>query len=259
MRRILLVFCLLAWFCPESISQEKEEASKEKMSAYELISSYYKQNFAPFAKGNGFVGLAFSLQDENLTNTQRLFDQVVVGSQLDYRLTFKGGYFIADYVMVGANFSYQRDRFTGSLIDQNSDTVQRNTVLSQGLFLPNLKIYYPLTKNERLSFYNQIGLGFGGGNELTRDTKGLDQINKTYTESFFFSVGISPGVTFFAIENFAFELELNNLVGYELESSKTTINETQEAKQVTHNVSFQVNLFSLRFGLAYYIRAKRKK
>ncbi len=90
-----------------------QESESGKPTPYDLISSYYQEDFDPFKKGNGFVGLAFSLQDRSLENTQRLLDRVIDGSSLNYDLLFKGGYFIGDYVMGGLNFNIQNDKFTG--------------------------------------------------------------------------------------------------------------------------------------------------
>lgn len=245
----LLIFGLL--ISSLSIAQEKSDP-------YELMSKYYEEDFNPFAKGNWYVGFAFSLQDQKLQNQQRLFDKVLEGQDLNYDLTFKGGYLLKDYFMVGGNFIYSRDKFTGTTV-QESDTIQKENIKSIGTIAPTIKTYFPLTKNKRLSFFNEIGLGFGFGNSVTRDTKNQDEINKTYTDEFTFTAGISPGITFFAIENFAFEVQLNNLIGYELQVSDKITNDSEESKVTTNNVNFNIDLLSLNLGLAYYFGAKKSK
>lgn len=202
------------------------------------------------------MGFAFSLQDQKLQNQSRLFDKVLDGQDLNYDLTFKGGYFLSDYFMVGGNLIYNRDKFTGTIV-QESDTIKRENISSIGTVAQTIKTYFPLTKNNRLSFFNELGLGFGFGNTVTRDTKNQDEINKSYTNEFAFTAGISPGIAFFAIENFAFEVQLNNLIGYELQVSKKTTDEMEESKVTTHNVNFNIDLLSLNLGLAYYFGAKK--
>lgn len=160
--------------------------------------------------------------------------------------------------MVGGNFIYTRDKFVGTTV-QEGDTIQRNSIKSIGTIAPAIKTYFPLTKNKRLSFFNELGFGLGFGNTVTRDIKNQDEIQKAYTKEFKFSIGISPGITFFAIENFAFEVQLNNLIGYELQVSNKTINETEESKVTTHTVNFNIDLLSLNLGLAYYFGAKKTK
>ena len=254
---LFFIAVLVALSTVKLLAQEKSK-SDEKQDPYELMSKYYEEDFNPFAKGNWYVGFAFSLQDRKLQNQARLFDKVLDGQDLNYDLTFKGGYLLRDYFMVGGNFIYSRDKFTGLTV-QESDTIQKESIKSIGTIAPTFKTYFPLTKNNRLSFFNELGLGFGFGNTVTRDTKNLDEINKTYTDEFAFTAGISPGITFFAIENFAFEVQLNNLIGYELQVSNKTTNESEESKVTTHNVNFNIDLLSLNLGLAYYFGAKKGK
>lgn len=249
MRYPLILFMLL--ISPALWAQDNDTTSAK--SPYELISGFYNSgNFHPFKKGNGYVGLAFTVEDRQLQNTQRIFDKVTDGQNTDYEITFKGGYFLWDYVQVGMNVIYGRNKFEGQLIDQNSDSVSRSSIYSGGSFVPYLKIYFPVSKNERLSFFLENGAGFGFGSELQRDTRQTDQITKRYTDEFVFSLGLSPGITFFAIENFAFEIQLNNLLGYEYARKSTTTNEIEESVTVTNNVNFRIDLLSLRLGLAYY-------
>ena len=197
------------------VAQDTQDEEPSR-GAYELMTRYYNDKFTPFAKGNWYVGFAFSLTDQSLENQSRLLYRVVDGGQFDYSLTFKGGHFIGEHFMVGLAFEYSREKFVGAVI-QESDTVQTNFVSSMGVIIPSIKSYFSLTKNNRLSFFNEIGMGFGFGSTVSRDIKNQDEINKSYQESFLFSLGISPGITFFAIENFAFEIQLNNLIGYQLE------------------------------------------
>jgi hypothetical protein len=249
------IIALLLVISPVICAQETD--STKKVSPYELISGFYNGgDFHPFLKGNGYVGLAFTVEDKQLTNTQRLFDKVTDGQNTSYEITFKGGYFLWDYVQVGMNVIYGRDKFEGQLIDQNSDSVSRASIFTGGSFVPYLKIYFPVSKNERLSFFLENGVGFGFGNTLQRDTRNTDQITKRYTEEFLFTLGISPGITFFAIENFAFEVQLNNLLGYEYARKNTTTDEIEESTTVTNNVNFRIELLSLRLGLAYYFNKK---
>lgn len=249
---ITLAFCSL-------LGHAQKSKSDSTLTPYDLISRYYNgDEFHPFSKGNGYIGLAFTVEDQRLQNTQRLFDKVIDGSTTDYEITFKGGYFLWDYVQTGMNIVYSREKFTGQLIDSNSDTLRRESIASGGIFVPYLKIYFPVSKNERLSFFLENGVGLGFSNRLQRDTKQLDLVTKTSTDEFIFSLGISPGITFFAIENFAFEVQLNNLLGYELRKKTSIKDETEESSTVTNNVNFRIDLLSLRLGLAYYFNKIQK-
>ncbi|MEM9326816.1 MAG: hypothetical protein AAGA85_14215 [Bacteroidota bacterium] len=255
--RTRLPILLALWMASLLVVHAQE--AKQEVSPYDLISKYYQEDFNPFRKGNGYLGFAFSLRDRNLQNTQRLFDRVVKGDEFNYDLTLKGGYFIGDYVVAGVNVNYERDEFEGTLVDSNSDTLFRQSISSGGLVTPNIKAYFPLVPTERLSFSTEIGLGFGGGNTLRTDTRNVDEITRTYVEDFVFSAGLSPGIVFFAIENFAFEVEINNLIGYRYTNSTTSINNVEDSQTNANEVSFQIDLLSLRLGLAYYFKGKNAR
>ena len=259
MKRIILCLSgLLLILLIIPIRSFAQEAETEQKDPYDLMSEYYEEDFNPFAKGGWYVGFAFSLEDKKLQNQARLLDKVLDGEDLNYDLTFKTGYFLNDYTIVGGNLIYNREKFVGTIV-QDSDTIQRERIKSIGTIAPSLKTYFPLTKNNRLSFFNEIGMGLGFGKSLARDTRKLDEVNKTYTDEFTFTAGLSPGITFFAIENFAFEVQLNNLIGYELQISNKDTNAIEESKVTTPNVNFNINLLSLNLGLAYYFRSKKSK
>lgn len=235
-----------------------QQSDSVKYSAYNLMTEYYNTNFYPFEKKNIYVGFAFSLIDEKAQNEQTLFSKTLDGSDINYSITFKGGYFLNDYFMTGLNLIYEREEFDGSVLIEG-DTIARKRVNRIANVVPVIKSYFPLTENHRFSFFNELGIGFGFGKGVSRDTKNTDEITKVNSEEFIFNAGISPGVIFFAIENFSFEIQLNNLIGYTYKQRRSTTNDMEETKVVTNNVNFNVNLLSLRLGLAYYFGTKKQR
>ncbi|WP_167611070.1 hypothetical protein [Maribellus sediminis] len=232
-------------------AQEDSLRIDEKVTPYDLLSSYYSSNFHPFQKGNFYVGLAFSITDKKLTNTNYLIQQVVDGERLDYDILLKGGYYTGDYGMVILNVNYYQDHFEGTIF-QDPDTAQSKTLKRGFAIRPGFRSSVPLTRTERLSFFTEIGFSLGGSSALTRNTKNIDEVQKIYKNEFDFGVGLSPGITFFAMENFAFEVQLNNVLGYKLNVAKSSTDDGPESKQVRQNVDFNINLLSLELGLAYY-------
>jgi len=229
---------------------------KEKMSPSELMFQYYDDTFKPFEKKNWYVGLTFNIQDGSLKSTDNLIglEQVLEADEFNYNITLKGGYFFSDYHMVGLGFSHGRDKSTGfGLI--LLDTLQAESISRVNDFIPYIRTYYPLSKNHRINFFNElkIKLGFGDG-ESTRNENGV-QTEIANQESFTLGIGFSPGITFYAIESFAFEVQLD-VLGYEYYTTTTTDQSGKETTYQTHNVNFTLNLLSLNFGLSYYFGAK---
>lgn len=233
----------------------QEGNAKENYTAYDLMSKYYNENFKPFKKRNIYLGLAFSLEDLKQENTSGLIQNVIDGKNFDYNILLKGGYYFSNYAMAGLNFAYTQHKFDGTVY-RDPDTLQSNSITREYDFTPNFRTSIPLTRNERLSFFVEIGLGFGYGTGLVVNTKNLDEIERKYSESFHFRAGISPGITFFAMESFAFEVQLN-VLGYDLRATRLTQDDGPESKEVEQKIDANIDLLSLQLGLAYYFGSKK--
>ncbi len=253
--RLISLILVLVTFDLAALAQS--DSISHKYKPYELLSSYYSNDFEPFKKSNIYVGLAMSLQNEKLENSTNLLRTVLNGNQQNYEILLKGGYFINDYAMAGIKFSYHQKKFVGTIY-QSPDTLQSNVITRGFTVTPNFRSSVPLTPNERLSFFTEIGVSYGRSNTLKRDIYYLDTVNKTYVTHHTFNLGISPGLTFFAMENFAFEVQLN-VLGYTLDMEKKQVDEEAPSKHVSHNVNFSISLLTMDLGLSYYFGARKHK
>jgi hypothetical protein len=252
----LKVIFIILFLIPLCLASQKQETPTDKSTPYELMSSYYAKDFRPFKKHSFYTGLALSLSDRSLNNVDQLVQNVIDGNDLSYQIIFKGGFYTGDYAMVGLDFEYKEEKFEGTVFRQ-PDTLLSNSISRLYSITPNVRSTVPLTANERLSFFTILGVSVGLGNSLTRNTKNLDEIEKVYTDDFKLRVGISPGVTFFAIENFALEVQLD-VLGYELKVRKSEINGVEQSKDVRNNVDFNIDVLSIKLGLAYYFKPIKK-
>lgn len=254
MKKIFFIVCFLTPSLFGTLIAQEKEATKE-YTPYELLSSYYNNEFRPFKKRNVYLGLAFNLEDRSQTNVTNILETIIQGNRDNFDLTLKGGYYTGDYGMVGLNLSIYQQKFSGDLF-QDPDTLQSNTISRGYAFTPNFRSSVPLTDNNRLSFFTELGVRFGFGNSLQRSIRNVDQVEKTYSSDFDFRVGISPGITFFVMESFAFEIQLD-VLGYELQVKNKSVNDGVPSKDVRQNVDFQIDLLSLQLGLAYNFGSKK--
>lgn len=232
---------------------QENVAGSDNKTPYDLMSSYYTDRFKPFKKKNWYVGLAFALNDKQSTNAPGLLQTTLEGADLDYKLLFKGGYYFSDYGMAGLNFSYYEKKFTGTKF-QDPDTIQSSSISRGYRFTPNIRASLPLTSNERLSFYVGLGLNFGYESAVKRDTKNIDEITKSYSTAYNLGFGVTPGLTFFAMENFALEIGLN-IFSYNLSINDVQRNGVDESRIINQDLNLSINLLTLELGLAYYIGA----
>ncbi|MCY1721653.1 hypothetical protein OU798_14960 [Prolixibacteraceae bacterium Z1-6] len=252
----LLLFLFIIIFPTGLKAQITDSIAERNFTPYDLMSNYYSEKFRPFAKKNMYLGLDFSVSDKQMTNTDYLFQKVLDGQRLGFDISLRGGYFTGDYGMLGAGFDYSQTEFNGSIL-RDSDTLQSNSMTRGCAITPFFRSSVSLTPNERLSFYTRLGITFGISNTLKRDVKDLDIVNKSYSTDYYFRAGVSPGITFFAMENFAFEVQLN-VLGYELKVTDKTVNDIENSRLVRQNVDFNIDILSLDLGLAYYFGAGKK-
>ena len=243
-----LLFCVCFCLGSKVVGQEKNE--NKDYTPYELLSSYYNsEEFKPFKKKTWYAGLAFSWEDKESENNQQLLQKVLDGTNNNYSILVKGGYYTQDYNMIGLKFNYYQESFVGSVL-RDSDSIQSNSLKRGYVFTPNLRSSIPLTENERFSFFVELNVMGGFETTLVRNTKNIDEVSKTYGKNYLFGAAIAPGITFFAMENFAFEVQLN-VLEYRLRVSDTTINGEEQARVVQNKLGLNIDLLSMNLGLAY--------
>lgn len=252
MKTILTTLVLVLTLSFSNMFAQEIKTDQEKApTSIVMIGDYYNEDFKPFAKGNWFTKIAFSLSDKNLENVSRLLDEVEDGQDQSLNLSLSAGHFIKDYFMVGAKFGYQESKFVGSVINLDSDKIFVESIKRGGSIEPFVRIAMPLSKNHRLSFYNDIGVSFGYGKGLTRNTENNDEIDKEYSTQYSIAAGISPGITFFAVENFAIEAGAN-IIGYRFNVLESTNGEGVNSRKLEHDVNFRLNILSLNIGATYF-------
>lgn len=248
-RKITVFLILASVFFGGKVMGQQKKVNKE-YTPYELLSSYYNSSeFKPFKKNTWYTGLAFSWEDKESENNQQLFQKILSGNNNDYSISVKGGYYTQDYNMIGLKFNYYQEAFNGKVL-RDSDSIQSNALTRGYVITPNLRSSIPLTKNERFSFFVELNVMGGLETSLVRNTKNIDEVSKTYGKNYLFGAAIAPGITFFAMENFAFEVQLN-VLEYRLKVSDTTIDGEEQTRVVQNKLGLNIDLLSLNLGLAY--------
>jgi len=186
-----LLFCLTVFVLSTQWSFAQK---KEKMSPSELMFEYYDDEFRPFSKDKWFIALSFSLEDQNLQSGNKYigFDRIIEGSEFNYEIKVKGGYSIGKSNFVGLGITHGREESKGKGIII-LDTINSQSVTNRNTFSPFLRTYYPLSKNRRLSFFNEIKMDFGFANTDIEKFENSEQTELETEESFLFGIGISPG------------------------------------------------------------------
>lgn len=225
-------------------------------SSEDILINYYDQDFKPYKNGVWYLAMTLSLSDQSLKNSRLgLFDDVIEGDNSDWTLDFTTGRYISDYFLVGINIGMQQATFEGTLNGSLGIPFRRKNQSDLFTVGAYIRTSIPLTKNSRLSFYNDLGFGLGfGENKLEENRGGNSSVSKA--DIFKFGVGINPGITYFAVNNVAFEAGVN-LIGYEYAREKGQNADGEDTFNESHNVNFSVSLLSINMGISYFFGTKR--
>ena len=251
MKRTFLFLAILLLLCSSLVAQDDNPQSSE-----DILINYYANGFEPYKSGVWYLAMAMSLNDQNLRNsTLGLFDDVIQGRDASWSLDLTTGRYISDYFLVGLTIGYEQTKFDGTLSGSLGIPFERKRKDQLFTIGPFIRTSIPLTSNKRLSFYNDLGFGLSFGESTTDEIRG-GNMETSKSDLFRLGVGINPGITYFAVNNFAFEAGLN-LIGYNYSRQKGTDANGEESFNESHSVNFSVNLLSISMGVAYFFGTKK--
>lgn len=208
-------------------------------------------------KGQWIAGVSVSYSQSNQNKYQFLILEGVSGDTYNFKITPSAAYAIANDMAIGLKFSYARslsklenaDIVLGSESSYAADHVYS---LSQNyystIFFRN---YFSIGHSKRFGFFNEIQCQLGGGQ--SKITRGVgEDLTGAYETNFSLNVGIVPGLCLF-LNNYS-ALEVNvGVLGFSYKHTKTINDRIYVAHRKSKSANFRINLFSITFGVAFYI------
>jgi hypothetical protein len=166
-------------------------------------------------------------------------------------------YMIADNMGLGGRFSYGR-----SLMKINSADINLNDDMNfaigdlyslshsySGMIV--LRNYISIGDNMRFGLFNETQLVVGGSQSKLASGTG-ESLSGTYETGFTLGLNIAPGITAFLNDFIAVEVNVG-ILGVQYTSTHQITDQIYEGNTHTTSANFQINLFSLGLGLAFYI------
>jgi len=254
--KFILLIMLLGFGTLTGFGQDNTESNDLRS----LMLTYYDEDFKPFKKRNWYTSFEMALKKEDLINEPQILENVIDGHSSNYEIGLSTGYYFNDNYAAGIGFHFAQSKFNGDVIGSTllsrNDTINKNSQTDHYSISPRLRSSIPLTANKRLNVFIDLGFSLGWGNTVTRDFSTNGNISKSYAENFSLGAGISPGVTFFAMQNFAIELGLS-LIGYNYNRSNVTRDDLPESTDVKQGIDFNLSLLRLDVALTYYFISKK--
>lgn len=228
---------------PQSYAQEKFARGLQRVS------------FVP--KGQWITGVSVNYTQSNQDNYQFLIAEKITGDTYSFKVSPMLMYCFADNVAAGAKFGYRRSRAmveNGSIILDSSTSYDADnlfTISSNFYGTACLRNYLSFGTSMRFGLFNELQLELSGGqSKISNGTN--ENLTGTFERNFGLNVGLSPGLIMFLSNYSALEVNVG-VLGFGYTHTKAITDQVSVSKRNSKHANFKVNLFSISFGVAFYL------
>lgn len=208
-------------------------------------------------KGQWITGISVGYSQSNQDNYQFLVIENLNGDTYSFKISPMLLFAFQDNLAAGARFAYDRQQ---TRLDKGSVKIDSETNLD----IDNLysisqnytataafRNYISFGKSTRFGMFNEVQLALGGGQSKLTSGMGAD-FTGTYQRNFNLDIGLAPGLVMFLNNYSAIEVNVG-VLGFSYHDTKSTTDQIYVARQKTQFANFKVNLFSIMFGVAFYL------
>ncbi len=243
LRCLFAVFAVCLVACLPAAAQEHFHRSLEQVS------------FVPKGAWIGGVSVSYSQSDQD--NYQFLVFESINGDTYQFKVSPTVLFSFRDNLAAGGRFSYSRKRTrlnTADIVldsetDYNIDNLYSISQSYHGTAL--FRSYFSLGRSTRFGMFAEVQLELGGGQSKLCNGSGND-LTGTYSRNFSLNVGLAPGMCVF-LNNYS-ALEVNvGVLGFGYNHTHAITDQIYVANMNTNHANFKINLFSITFGVMFYI------
>lgn len=212
-------------------------------------------SFVP--KGQWITGVSVSYSQSNQDNYQFLIVENLNGDTYSFKVSPMLFYCFNDNLAAGGRFAYNRQRthLNSANIKLDSETDYdidnlfsiSHTYSVTGAF----RNYISFGSNTRFGLFNEVQLQLAGGESKLCNGSG-DDLTGTFERTYSVSVGLAPGMIMFLNNYTALEVNVG-VLGFSYSTTKSTTDRIYVAHRHTGQANFRINLFSITFGVAFYL------
>ncbi len=239
----------------DSIGTDTAATVAPKVELQQFRHEITHRSFIP--KGQWITGVSVSYSQSDQDNYQFFIVENLNGDTYTFKVSPMLLFAFRDDMAAGGRFAYSRSRTRLKSADVVLDpetgyNVDHLFSISHSYAMTGaFRMYLSLGDNTRFGLFNELQLEIGGGQSKIANGMGRD-LTGTYERHFDFSVGLAPGVVVFLNNYSAIEVNVG-VLGYNYSSTKSTTDQIYVAHRHMRNANFKINLFSIMFGVAFYI------
>lgn len=166
-------------------------------------------------------------------------------------------YAISDNMGLGVRFAYGRNKLhvnsaNLSIADIDVNVKDYYTLSHDFTGMVVYRNYIPIGSSKRFALFNEAQLAVGVGQAKLINGRETNNIVGTFEESLSVKLGLNPGLIAFVNDHLAVEVNVG-MLGLQYSSVDQIHNQVYKGNRETTQINFKVNIFSIGFGLAYYL------
>lgn len=208
-------------------------------------------------KGQWITGVSVSFSQSSQDNYQFLIVEDISGDAYTFKVSPMLMYCFKDDMCAGGKMAYSRTRTrldqARVVIDSETDYSMDNLYqISQNYSaMACFRNYFSLGRSRRFGIFNEVQLQVGGGESKLINGRGQD-LTGTFERSWDINVGLAPGLIMFLNNYSAIEVNVG-VLGFNYSHTKATTDQIYLASRHSKQANFKINLFSITFGVAFYL------
>lgn len=208
-------------------------------------------------KGQWAAGVSVSYSQTTQNDYTFFILEHLNGDTYNFKLSPMVVYFVKNDLGLGGRFAYSRsltklesaDFVLDSETSYNVENLYRLSHDYSAMVI--MRNYFSLGKNKRFGLFNELQLELGGGQSKLMKGKN-EAITGAYETNFHFDIGIAPGMCIF-LNNYS-ALEVNvGVLGFGINKTKQVNDRIYESHRKSESANFRINLFSIMFGMTFYL------
>lgn len=214
-----------------------------------------QHSFIP--KGQWITGVSVSYSQSNQKNYQFLIIENINGDTYSFKVSPMLMYCFKDNLAAGGKFAYSRsmtrlDRANVIIDSETSYDIDNLYSLSHKYYgMAAFRNYISFGNNKRFGLFNEVQVQFGGGESKLCNGSGTE-LTGTFERSYSLDIGLAPGMIMFLNNYSAIEVNVG-VLGFSYDHTKSTTDQIYIANRNSQSANFKINLFSITFGVAFYL------
>lgn len=208
-------------------------------------------------KGQWITGVSVNYSQSDQDNYQFFILEKFNGDTYSFKVSPMFLYCFKNDLAAGGRISYSRsltriknmDFVLGEDSEYNLDNLYNlsHTFYTTALF----RNYFSLGKSTRFGMFNEVQIQYGYGQSKLANGSG-DAISGTYSTTNSLNIGLTPGFIMFLNNYSAIEVNIG-VLGFNYSKTTATTDQIYVGEHSTASANFRINLFSITFGVVFYL------